>query len=237
MKEQIEILANLQHIEIEKHLIQSKLDAVAAKIGALDAELTESMAKVSCETDQFKALKKQYRELEGDLQSSQAQVKKSQERLRSVKTNKEYQSMLKEIEDLENRNSALEDEMIKCLDQMESAEKSIAFHEEEAKALSAQISSEKESIEQEAEQDRIRLAELDVQWQKVSQQVDADLLNKYFLVKEKGKKNAVAAVVNAVCQGCNLNIPPQMFNDLQRFETLTFCPHCQRIVYWKNSDS
>ncbi|MEE9535799.1 MAG: C4-type zinc ribbon domain-containing protein, partial [Desulfobacterales bacterium] len=35
----------------------------------------------------------------------------------------------------------------------------------------------------------------------------------------------------AVCQGCNVNIPPQLYNELQRFDTLMFCPHCQRIIY------
>ncbi|MCD4805390.1 MAG: nucleotide-binding protein, partial [Desulfobacterales bacterium] len=31
--------------------------------------------------------------------------------------------------------------------------------------------------------------------------------------------------------------PPQMYNDLQRCDSLKFCPNCQRIIYyWKDTD-
>ncbi|MCK7509224.1 MAG: tropomyosin [Desulfobacterales bacterium] len=45
-------------------------------------------------------LSKRIRALESDLQMNQGRIDKSQEKLRAVKTNKEYQSGLKEIEDL-----------------------------------------------------------------------------------------------------------------------------------------
>jgi uncharacterized protein len=32
-----------------------------------------------------------------------------------------------------------------------------------------------------------------------------------------------------------MNIPPQMYNELQRSDILMFCPHCQRIVYWREA--
>jgi len=36
-----------------------------------------------------------------------------------------------------------------------------------------------------------------------------------------------------VCSGCNVNLPPQMYNEIQRFDRIRFCPNCQRIVYWR----
>ncbi len=42
---------------------------------------------------------------------------------------------------------------------------------------------------------------------------------------------AIAKVEDAVCEGCHMNIPPQMYNELQRFESLMYCPQCQRIIY------
>jgi hypothetical protein len=45
----------------------------------------------------------------------------------------------------------------------------------------------------------------------------------------------IIAVIDAVCQGCHMNIPPQMYNELQRGDNLTKCPMCQRLIYWKNT--
>jgi len=32
-----------------------------------------------------------------------------------------------------------------------------------------------------------------------------------------------------------MNIPPQMYNELQRYDSLKLCPFCNRILYWDKS--
>jgi hypothetical protein len=44
---------------------------------------------------------------------------------------------------------------------------------------------------------------------------------------------AVVSVRNGTCQGCNMNIPPQLYNVLQRGQTIETCPSCHRIIYWE----
>ncbi len=233
IKEQIKILVNLQNIERESANIKSKLNDVSTRMDVLDSRLSAVEGNVENETVQLGNLQKQYREFESDVQLNLSQVQKSQVKLRSIKTNKEYQSILKEIEDIQNKNSLIEDEMITCLDRMDDAEKVISLKKEEFATVKDDVSIEKESIARETEQNKKRLAELEAEWKKISAEIDSELIRKYTTVKEKVKSRAVAAVKNAVCQGCNLNIPPQLYNELQRFDNLKFCPHCQRIIYWE----
>ena len=232
MKEQIEILINLQKIESAASVLTADLDRVPQKLEVLDAKLKAYEKDIENESVQLDTLKKKYREFEVDIQMNLSHIKKSQDKLRSVKTNKEYQSILKEIEDVENKNSLIEDEMIRCLDQMEAAEKASASIKEEFSEYDDLIRHEIISIEQKAAQNRKELAELEIEGEKVSARVNPDLMEKYIFVKNKVKGAAVTAVSDSICQGCNLNIPPQMYNDLRRSNTLNFCPHCQRIIYW-----
>ncbi len=233
IKEQIKILVNLQNIERESANIKSKLNDVSTRVDVLDSRLSEVEGNVGNETVQLENLQKQYREFESGVQMNLAQVQKSQVKLRSIKTNKEYQSVLKEIEDIQNKNSLIEDEMITYLERMDDAEKVISLKKEEFATVKDDVSIEKESIARETEQNKKRLAELEAEWEKISIKIDSELIRKYTTVKEKVKSRAVAVVKNAVCQGCNLNIPPQLYNELQRFDNLKFCPHCQRIIYWE----
>jgi predicted nucleic acid-binding Zn-ribbon protein len=153
-----------------------------------------------------------------------------------VKTNKEYQSLLKEIEDVKIRNSKVEDEMIECLDSMDDAEKAMASDKNEYLRLAAQIKSEKEDILQAAEQSKQKLAELENDRKGVSDKIDSGLFKKYDLLKESNKGGlAVVPVKDALCHGCNVNLPPQLYNELYRGDTLKFCPNCQRIIYWEGS--
>jgi len=233
MKEQLVILVNLQQVETEIGRIKSKLNAIPTQLEKLNASLSEFEKNLQINESALNDFQKQYRQHESDAQVNLSRIQKSQEKLRSVKNNKEYQSILKEIEDIQTKNSIIEDEMIECLDQMEEVEKTIQITNAECVEITEQINIDKNSIKQEAAQSRQRLAELETETQRISTKVESELLSKYVLVKEQVKGVAIAAVINAVCQGCNLNIPPQMYNELQRYERLTLCPHCQRIIYWK----
>jgi predicted nucleic acid-binding Zn-ribbon protein len=149
-----------------------------------------------------------------------------------VKTNKEYQSSLKEIENLEKRNSKIEDEMIEFLDRIEGAEKKIAETKSEYSKLMDQADTEKAAIKAEADRGKQRLSLLHERLDDISKGIDAKLLEQFNRTKVKQTNRiAMVAAKDAVCQGCNMNIPPQMYNELHRFDSLQNCPHCQRIIY------
>ena len=236
MKEQINTLVKLQEIETETANIKSKIGAVSKKLENLDADLKEFERNIEDQEHIIKELKKKYRGYESDTQMNFDRIKKTQAKLRSVKTNKEYHSILKEIEDINAKNSKVEDEMIECLDRIDETEKVIATKKDEYLQLSERIKIEKENINQEAEQGNKRLAELDTDWKGVSSTVDPGLLKKYFIIKEQHQGGlAIVPVKDAICHGCNVNLPPQLYNELHRCDTLKFCPYCQRIIYWKES--
>ena len=44
---------------------------------------------------------------------------------------------------------------------------------------------------------------------------------------------AVVPVVNGVCKGCHMAIPPQLYNIIQRGLSMETCPSCNRIIYWE----
>jgi hypothetical protein len=181
-------------------------------------------------------LKKQYRDYESDLKLILDREKKTQVKLRSVKTNREYQSLLKEIEKEKAKNSEIEDKMIECLDLMDETEKIIAMKKDEYLKLSDSLKNEKEIIKQEAEQRRIRLSELDRDREKVTCMIDPELMKKYLIIRKQNSGGlAVVPVKDALCLGCNMNVPPQLYNELFLGNSLKFCPNCQRIIYLKDS--
>lgn len=232
MKEKLKTLVDLQRVESEVANIKSKLNNVAHLLEGLGARVFDSEKGLQEIQAQLDELQKRYRLHESDILVNQSRVKKSREKLGSVKNNKEYQSILKEIEDMQAKNSLVEDEMIAILEQIETIEQAIHTKNSEKEKIEAQVEIEKKTIQQDTIQNQQRFARLETDIEKISQQVEPGLLRKYRLVKDQTRGVAIAAVNNGVCQGCNLNIPSQMYNELQRYETLTMCPHCQRIIYW-----
>jgi predicted nucleic acid-binding Zn-ribbon protein len=236
MKEQINMLVTLQGIEKEAGKIQSMLDDTQHKLEALDEDLIKFERKIQEKEAVIDGLKKQYRDYESDFRTHLDKQKKTQAKLRSVKTNREYQSLLKQIDEEKAKNSNIEDKMIECLDHLDETEKIIAVKKDEYLKLSDSVKNQKETIKQESEQGRIRLSKLDKEREKISSMIDPELMKKYLMIKKQNSGGiAVVPVKDALCHGCNVNLPPQLYNELFLGDSLKFCPNCQRIIYLKES--
>jgi uncharacterized protein len=234
VRKQIDILVKLQAIDSQIHEINRMLAGVAGKTNKLNSELTEQEAILNKFVAELEETQKRYRSLESNVNSNVPKIKKSKERLSSVKTNKEYQSLLKEIEDLTAINSQYEDQMLECLEQIDLAESRLKDNEKALKESRAQTDHEKEKIEKEAAEGREKLEKFQKDWQVVFNTVDPGFMKRFDRVRKQVGNYTIVRVVQEVCEGCNMNIPPQMYNDLQRCEELMFCPHCQRIIYSEN---
>ena len=61
-------------------------------------------------------------------------------------------------------------------------------------------------------------------------QIEPNLLKRYNVTMQR-KGVALVPVKAGVCGGCNLHLPPQLANQLARFESLEPCPQCKRLLY------
>jgi predicted nucleic acid-binding Zn-ribbon protein len=232
VKAQLAILVKLQDVEIRTMKISSVLDQVDERQEALNVRLTEFEKLLENQKCELDGLKKSYRASESEALTRQDQIAKSKAKLPAVKTNREYQSLLKEIDDLKTMNSQIEDAMLEMLDRIEAAEKASGERKREYQELKAEIEREKEAIEAEAEENRKKLAQLVKEKEAISGTVEASFLSRFKTVKAMVGPLAIARVIRSVCQGCHVNIPPQLYNELQRCENLLLCPNCQRIIYY-----
>lgn len=236
-KKQIVSLVNLQQIEIETGSVKTKISNVDQRLEKLDDRLHDFKQVIEKQESVINELNQKYRDYETDVRMNLDAIKKSEAKLSSVKTNKEYQAFLKEIDDIKEKNSKLEDDMIDFLDRIEAAENTLNTKMAEYSELQTRLNNEKETIQKETEEGKRQLEDLDAQLKTVAAGIDAALLATYNKVKAlQNNAIGIVAVIDAVCQGCNMNIPPQMYNELQRGDSLKKCPICDRIIYWKNEN-
>jgi len=231
MREQIEILVKLQAIDSDIYHVNQRLGKVEDQKHQLELELDGAKASKETLQAELDALNKTYRSLEADTSLNVSKVTASKGKLSSVKTNKEYQSLLKEIEDIQRLNSKLEDQMLAILDQIDEFESQLGEKKRQFESAEKRVAADKAEIEKTAAADRETLAGLKNDFKAVMDTVAPDTLKVFQSVRKSVGSITIAKVENAVCAGCHMNIPPQMYNELQRFEALMYCPHCQRLIY------
>jgi predicted nucleic acid-binding Zn-ribbon protein len=234
LKEQLVFLIELQRMESAAGRIHAKKRNLPAQVNKLDEEFKAFCDILGTERGQMEDLRKRRREKDAQLLAGQQSLKRTRERLFEVKTNKEYQSMLKEIEIFEGKNSRMEDEVIALLDELDHHEAALKTKEEELEARRRCYEEEKSRLEAELNS---LAEELDGYLRKsgeLRKEIPAELIRKYEQIKGAGRGVAVVAVWKEVCDGCHMSIPPQLYNELQKTTALITCPNCNRIIYWEN---
>jgi hypothetical protein len=233
IKDILKNLVVLQQYEDDINRIEKDLAEVDDRVNALNSQLTEYEDKVAQNRTTLESLRKEYRDGESEVQMVESQITKSQEKLGAVKTNKEYQSTLKEIDDLKAKASLIEDQMLETLDRIESTENQEREDRADLAEVKIQVEEQRAQIRQQCEQQKDMLASRLKERDSVLDRLDSSTQAHYYRVKRQGRGTAIAAVVDAVCQVCRMNIPPQLFNELMRMDSLFLCPNCQRIIYPK----
>ena len=237
VRQQIQVLVRLQGVELDIRKIKQTLSQVDRLTAELDARLHEFTAAVQNGQNRIQELTKASRTLDSELQVNQGRIAKSQEKLRSVKTNKEYQSGLKEIEDLGAIVSRIEDQILAGMEQIESAQEELEGYRERLTAQAVRIRAEKDTVLQEAREAQAALERMEAEAARLSDQAAPEALALYRRVRAKKPDGlAIVCVCDSVCRGCHVNIPPQMYNELQRVDRLKNCPNCERIIYWDDEE-
>src|SRR5262249_21011802 len=66
---------------------------------------------------------------------------------------------------------------------------------------------------------------------KHSPSVETRILSQYDRVRGARAGLGIVPAVAGRCKGCNMMVPPQQFNEIQRGSTLHSCPSCHRILF------
>ena len=231
--EEIRKLVELQEIDKEIYGKKNVLDRVPERLKALDDELNNKSATLKKHSDELVKLQLDRKTKEGELSSKEQSMKKYQGQLFQVKTNQEYASLEKEIASIKADSSILEDGIISVLEGIDKAQKIV---EQEKKILDAEGSKsgeEKKKIESEKTAAQAEHEELVKKREEFAKDLDKTILSKYERVLAGKGGVAVVPVVGDACGGCNMNLPPQVINEVKLMVDLRFCENCARILFLK----
>jgi predicted nucleic acid-binding Zn-ribbon protein len=236
LKEQLSLLIELQKLDLTLSRLNLKKKELPEKIAKLDEAFRTFFASLEAERKKVDELHKHHKEREEKLKKGIENLKKTKDRLQEVKTNKEYQAILKEIETIEDKNSEIEDEIIVALEGFDKVKDQFISKEKDFEDFRLQYEQNKKKMEEEL---NILDADFLTCQQKsgeLGKKIHDPLLKKYEIIKGIRSGLAVAPVWKEICRGCHMNIPPQMYIELQKSTELISCPNCNRIIYWRSHD-
>ncbi len=231
MREELVLLIELQKSDSAMSRIHVKKKDLPERLAKLEEEFRAVQALVDETKTRLDALQKDRAEKEGHLKKDGDALRKAKDRLNDVKTNKEYQAVLKEIETMESTSGRIEDEIISVLEDIDRIKAECQEKETGLQAHCGRFEKEKRQIEGEIASLDAELTDIQTQNQELRKRVPPEMLKKYEMIKHLHRGVAVASVWKEVCDGCHMNIPPQLYNAMSKNAEIVHCPNCSRFLY------
>ena len=233
MEINFENLIHLQEIDEQIRKVTSFLDSLPDHVKVIETKIDESEKIVADVKNKLSANQKKRRDLEARVGDKKTLIGKYRKQLNDVKTNKEYTSLLKEIEEVESGIEALEEEIITEMLAADDLESEIKTAETKAAKMKEELLKEKTLVLEQGkgqEQEKERLLG---ERQQLIPGIPADLFGLYHQIFKKCSGTALSPVTDDFCSMCQIRIRPQVLNELIAQKDIILCENCGRILYWK----
>lgn len=224
-------LVELQAIDLEIDKIDNAIKDEQNELDARISQMAERESLINELEEQITLRQKENRTLEAEMADKMDHVRERQSKMMQVQTGREQTALLKEIEDAKKDAKDNEEKIVEIMLSIENLTTQI----EEEKNL---LKGEKQLVAEETEKVRSSIEEINkgkkqksTARQKQAENLKPGLLKKYDTLRKRRNGLAVVNVVDGVCQGCFMAIPPQKFNMLLKGDQLFDCPTCQRLIY------
>lgn len=232
MKEDISVLIALQKLDTELSGFDRKIEDKKQELTEREQAIAEKEVLAGQCREKAVELEQSQRDIKAGSEDAAERIKDRQSKMMQVQTSREHQALLKEIEEAKKTIKDSDEQQLQVMEQVEA-------EEAKAKELENLCTGEKKLLAEETGKvekaiNKLNGQRLSVQDKrdKLTKKVSSSWVKRYDKLLKKRDGLAVVRVIDAVCQGCFMTIPPQRYNDICLGEQIFTCPTCQRTLYY-----
>lgn len=233
MKKRLDLIEQLQEIDLQVDVMKTAQESLVADMGAIARTLDEARAGIAAIQARAAQLEKDKAELEASHAAELENIRRSEANMKEIKTNKEYQAVGREIAVARKQVAELEEQILQKITQFDELNGEISTVQ--ATLAELEQNSDQRRSEKQSEIDKLQ-ADINADHMRrdaITNELPANLLKRYKSLREQRRGQAVAIARDGFCQGCNMHLPPQLYNSLFKADDIITCPHCQRVLILK----
>lgn len=222
------VLLELEH---SKTYLPEMITQKEKEIAALDGELKAKQELLTSKTLEIKRL-------ELDVSKYQGELSNLQKRMRDIKTNKEYDALVKEIDVRRAAVSQAEETTLQLMSDSEETKKGIDVLKSKLETVKQNSAAELENLRKELEAIGAKVRSKQDERKQKSARLDRQTLAIYERVRKGRGGQVVVRVTQSrpACGGCYKSLPPQRIQELRRADQIITCQNCGRILIWVPED-
>ena len=237
MNEQLKLLIELQEIDSSILSLNERIESLPERLNASKTHLDKAIAAHNKVKTRHEVMINKKKDKDFEIDEKQEAINKLKTRMGDIKTNKEYEAYLREIEVFQKIKYDAEEEVISAMEEIERIAGDLK--KDEAMVREAEVELERDGKDLEEEKKRLE-QEMEVHRSKrkvLLEKIESENYSQYMKNMKRSGGLAIAPAENETCMGCNTNMPPQLYNDLKDNDKIIKCYYCGRFLYIKEKEA
>ena len=235
-------LIKLQSVENGMRTVKSKLTRCRRSVIFQENQIRTMRNGLAAKEEEIKLARVQIDRLELDLKSKDEHIAKYRAALNLAKTNKEYSSILTELNTSKADNTKVETHILELMKNIEADEENCTATLQKIEDQSKHLDELRKKTDVEAAKHEKEIAEIQKDWDEAAKDIPGETLEIFNRVAETYDGEAIAEVGKQddrndiySCGGCFMRVPAETTNTLMTKDDIVRCPNCTRILVYKDS--
>jgi predicted nucleic acid-binding Zn-ribbon protein len=224
-------LQKLQEYDLEIQEIAGKTDELREQLDELVAMYESLTSTLQAQRAQLEETRALMRDKEIEIESNGDRYNQSKAKLNAVSNTREYNALEREMDQLRKMKAQLEEERDSLREAVEESEADVNDKAAKTAELESQIKEEEAAIDAEQSKTKRRISKLEGERDKLKEGLPKPLVRRYAFISSRRPGPAVVPAIDGTCKGCQMILPPQLYNELYTATKLIQCPTCQRILF------
>lgn len=232
IQSQIDALEGLSALDTARAELEAELQKEKAQLGDKHVHVTALQGKLDSISESLRQMEKVRNELVSEARQTGVQMEHSREKLSRSRTEREVNAAQREVEELRKLFRDRETEIQKLNALIDQAHEDATSTRSQHESLASEIGSSAGAVRSRVTVLEQQVAANTAARMDVAKALPAPLFRKYETIRAR-RGNAVCHTTEGTCSVCHMQLAPMFFQVLRREHKLDQCPHCNRILYYK----
>jgi predicted nucleic acid-binding Zn-ribbon protein len=237
MQNQLELLLKLQVIDYDLGELERSKEYLPDMMENLTREIEESKAKYETAVTDLEAAKVKQGSLELEIKTREGNLQRFQQQMMSIKTNKEYDALVAEIDAVKADISNKETELLETIDVIGVLEKTIVEFNEKAEQVKENNTRQLDILQQKIDSIGDTTKVKKDEREQITGMIPRSVMSVYERVRKGKGGSAVVAVKKRACGACYKALTPKKVQDIRKGEEILTCDNCGRMLFWDDEES
>ncbi|PWB71890.1 hypothetical protein C3F09_07325 [candidate division GN15 bacterium] len=237
MQTDLELLLKLQMIDYDLGELERSKEYLPDMMENLHREMQDVADRLSQVKELLTASRAKQKTLELDIKTKEASLTKYQQQMMSIKTNKEYDALVAEIDSIKASISSNETELLQTIEAISALEKDLAAYQEKDTQIRENNTRQLSILQEKIDSIGEKVAAKEAIRQQVVGTISRPTLSVYERVRRGKGGQVVVLVRKRACGSCYKALTQQRIQEIRRGDKIMTCDNCGCMLYWDNNES